>query len=314
MDEEAGATPIALEHSTHLAISSPQASQADVTDLPAANNGAWQVGDPEHLVAGPEAEDLSKPTGTAGSIVGSPDQPMVEISTASETSSESPQEDEDALLARMVQAHVQLGSRNMQKEETMQAGPAHDCHGPASMMSTAWPACEDVQVPGRAHIDVSHGIEVEGDTVCIQEAEDTIACTSSHLQAASGALELQRTHSGAQVANPHDQSPHSREETNALGNHDPNSSGLTQQANAVGGRAGEPELEVLTGLAPDNAEKAQKLALKRKGKNLSARRKGARADTERVPLTCQVCKEAFDTRNLLFRHIKEEGHARVVMP
>ena len=261
-------------------------------------------------MVGPEAEELSRAPSTAGSTVGSPNEPTVEISTGSDTTSESPQEDEEALLARMVQAHMQLGSRLVQKEETMQAGPGDDSHGPASRMGTAWPACDDVQDPGRAHIDVSHGIQMKENAYCIQEAEDT----SSHPQPASRGLRLQRKHSGAQVATAHDQGPYSREETTALGGHDLNSSGLTRQANAVGAGTGEPALAELTGLAPENIERPHKLALRRKGRNPSARRKGGRVDTEGVPLTCQVCKEVFDTRNLLFRHIKEQGHARIVKP
>ncbi len=147
-EEEAEIFPDALQQSIHTATGTPQVAQTDVPDLAAANDEAWLREDAEHLVAGREAQDPPESTGTAGSMMGSPNQPMEDSSSASETSSEGQQEeDEDALLARMVQAHMQLSNSNLQKKETpaQQAGSAQDSHGMASRSSAARPSHLDAQ-------------------------------------------------------------------------------------------------------------------------------------------------------------------------
>ena len=290
--EEAETTPIAPEYSFHTAMGNPQASQRDVTDLQAANHEAWQVETQGHLTAGPGAEDASKSTSRSASMIGSPHQPVVEMSTASltsVTSSESPQEDEgedeDAALARMVQAHMQLSSCNLQKEETslLEGDPPQDTRGPASMLSLAQSVQVDAQSPSTEQKDASHGCK-NGDN-------------------------LQRTSAGAQITNACDESPLCQKEAFAARGQVLSTGGLKQQAKTIGGKGGEPGL---TGQNHGNTNNTQQRAMRRKGKSRSARKKGARVDSEGQPLTCQVCKEAFDTRNLLFRHIKEQGHGRTV--
>lgn len=289
-EEEAETTPFAPEQCIHIAMRNPQASQTDVTNLQAANHEAWQVELEDQLIAGPGAGDASKSTSRSASIHGSPHQPVVEMSTASltsVTSSESPQEDEDASLARMVQAHMQLSSCNMQKEQMSapEGGLAPDTHGPASMLSLARSAHVDAQGPSTEQVDASHGSKTGGI--------------------------LQNTGAGARVTDAYDQRPHSQEETFLSGSQILSASGPKQQANAIGGEAGQPGLTVLTGQTYDDTDEVQKLSMRRKGKSRSARKKGARVEGK--PLNCQVCNEAFDTRNLLFRHINEQGHGRTVV-
>ena len=311
-EEEAEIFPDALQQSIHTATGTPQVAQTDVPDLAAANDEAWLREDAEHLVAGREAQDPPESTGTAGSMMGSPNQPMEDSSSASETTSEGQQEeDEDALLARMVQAHMQLSNSNLQKKETpaQQAGSAQDSHGMASRSSAARPSHLDAQVPSATQTDASLGGGVDGSAFDKGEAEDT----STHLQPASHGSDMQRTHAGIQGGVAPNQSPDSIKETIALGTQHLNSIAPTQQANAVGDRADEPGLAALIGQEEDSFKGEHRLATKRKGKNRSARKKAAKGGPEGDPLTCQVCQEAFDTRNLLFRHIKEQGHARTVM-
>ena len=315
-EEEAETTPDALEQGTHVAAGPPPVAEIYVPDMEAANDEPWQP-DLEHLVAGPEAWDFSEPTGTAGSKVGDLNQPTVDSSNASETSSEGQQEeeeeeeDEDAALARMVQAHMQLSSSAMQKKKApvLQAGPAQGTHVPASTSSAAWPSHVDAQLPSTAHPDASLGSEVDSIAVGKDQAEDT----STHAHSASHKSDLQRTNAAIPVESGPDQSPHRRKETMALSSQNLRSIAPTQQANAVGDRADEPGLAALTGQEEDSTDGMHRLAVKRKGKNRSARKKGAKVGSEGDPLTCQVCQESFDTRNILFRHIKEQGHARTVM-
>ena len=315
-EEEAETTPNPLEQSTHIATGNPQVAQTVVPELPAADNEPWQPEVAEHVAVEAEAQDLSDSAGTAGRKIGDLNQPMVDNFTDSETSTEGQQEeeaeeDEDAALARMVQAHMQLNNSSMQKKKTpaLQAGAAQDTHAPASGSSAAWSSHADAQVPSTAQIDASLGSRGDNFAFGNQEAEDT----SRHPQPASHGLDPRWTNAAIQIQVAPDQSPTSRKETVAHGSQDPPSSTPAQQANAVGDRADELGLAVLTGQKADSIDGMHRLTMKRKGKNRSAKKKGGKAGTEGDPLTCQVCQEAFDTRNLLFRHIKDQGHARTVM-
>lgn len=46
---------------------------------------------------------------------------------------------------------------------------------------------------------------------------------------------------------------------------------------------------------------------KRKIKQAAKKEKAKEAE-----LTCNVCKETFEARNALFKHIKDTGHARAI--
>jgi len=56
----------------------------------------------------------------------------------------------------------------------------------------------------------------------------------------------------------------------------------------------------------DEEEKGEMKKLKRD------KRKEKKSKKEQSEIKCNVCKEAFDTRNALFTHIKKTGHARAM--
>lgn len=190
--------------------------------------------------------------------------------------------DEDAMLARMVQSHMHTGSRAKQKQKP-EASESEN--GDEGSQCSARAADSNIRADGQSlH---SESIE-EGPALQGQAAADA----GNHAESATSMPSPQEGQSRKQDAG--DSNSHSRLMKSSEQSSNPagkgSEAGSPPQAQA--GRAGKKNL-------PRKARGGKRAALGR----------GTPSTSQGAELSCQVCKKLFDTRNSLFKHITEQGHA-----
>lgn len=186
--------------------------------------------------------------------------------------------DEDAMLARMVQAHMQVGGRSRRQCKPSEAGPSQI--GEVEDSRTGSP-----NAPG-------------------QELLDTPADSSGSAATEAG---LQETHAVAHESGVN--ASHSRGANADPDDHRSNNSS-SDELNTAATKGIEPG--VLKPAEQSELSAGLKNSLRKHDRKRMARRarQGAPDDGEHQQV-CEVCSQVFQTRNLLFKHIKEQGHVTV---
>lgn len=310
-EEEAEADQMAAEHDTQsvethsLASSESQAASAASPDAHTAKQP--HVRDPAHVVHLDEDTDHAESASTAESTGSDFAEPAHDSGSddASESSVESL--DEDAILQRMVQAHMQLGKGRKQKRSPSKGGPPEDSHGGDSSTSDQSPTDESARANGRLQPDVHDGAHLEDADSYSHQTEMTTSNTALPTLSPS----LQETQASAQDTTANDKHAHSKQGIAVGDRHHPNSSTAALEGKSTGGSASKQSVTELA-RRPNESTGKKESAPKKGSKSRNAKNKGGKGDPESDALTCQVCSETFDTRNLLFKHIKEQAHARMV--
>jgi len=310
-EEEDEADQMAAEHDTQsvethsLASSESQAASAASPDAHTAKQP--HVRDPAHVVHLDEDTDHAESASTAESTGSDFAEPAHDSGSddASESSVESL--DEDAILQRMVQAHMQLSKGRKQKRSPSKGGPPEDSHGGDSSTSDQSPTDESARANGRLQPDVHDGAHLEDADSYSHQTEMTTSNTALPTLSPS----LQETQASAQDTTANDKHAHSKQGIAVGDRHHPNSSTAALEGKSTGGSASKQSVTELAGRPHESTGKKES-APKKGGKSRNAKNKGGKGDPESDALTCQVCSETFDTRNLLFKHIKEQAHARMV--
>lgn len=204
-------------------------------------------------------------------------------SSAEEGSSEEESEadsegslDEDAMLARMLQAHARVKQRKQQSTARRRSDTGQTVSGPAmeppeeAEQSSPSSQMELQQQPEEAvppdEVARDDGVHANGTSQASSTAVEDAASAD-----ASGAGEESSTHPSEAAEGLHDAGPQQR-----------------------------------GGEEPDSRQQAG-----RKPRSKKDRRRAQEAAMDERGLLCKVCKVQFETRNQLFKHIAAKGHAQL---
>ena len=274
-EEEAEAHQLGHEPDSHSSLDGPSASAA--SSAKAAERIAAHAGGVSPLQASEpdlqEEEDIDSVTSESRDSSTASDtlERMTESVSDNESASASSDAslDEDAMLARMVQSHMHTGSRTKQKMK------------PESSES----GDEGSQCSARA---ADSNIQADGQSVHSQSIEEGHA--------------LQ----GQAAANASPQGGQSRKQDTSDSNSHSRLMKSSEQSSNPAGKGSEAGSPPRT-----QAGRAGKKNLPRRagGGKRAALERGTTSTSQGAELSCQVCKKFFDTRNSLFKHIIEQGHA-----
>lgn len=287
-EEEAEAPQLGHEPDSHSSLDGSSASAA--SSAKAAEPIAAHAGGVSPLQASEthlqEEEDIDSVTSESRDSSTASDtlERMTESDSDSESASASSDAslDEDAMLARMVQSHMHTGSRTKQK---LKPEPSESEDGDEGSQCSARAADSNIQADGQSvHCQsIEEGHALQGQAA---------ANAGNHAESATSMPSPQEGQSRKQDAG--DSNSHSRLTKSSEQSSNP--AGKASEAGSPprtqAGRAGKKNL-------PRRARGGKRAALER----------GTPSTSQSAELSCQVCKKSFDTRNSLFKHIIEHGHA-----